>query len=69
MKAKKKNCNQGNFLYPDLLKQLNPHHSLLQLAKQIPWQHFDDEFTVYYSEKGRPAKPIRLMVGLMILKQ
>ncbi|SDB05710.1 hypothetical protein SAMN05660653_00307, partial [Desulfonatronum thiosulfatophilum] len=55
MKAKKKNCNQGNFLYPDLLKQLNPHHSLLQLAKQIPWQHFDDEFTVYYSEKGRPA--------------
>jgi IS5 family transposase len=39
------------------------------LAKHIPWQRFEDEFSGRYSQAGRPAKPIRLMVGLMMLKQ
>jgi transposase, IS5 family len=69
MKAKTQHNNRGNFLYPDLMNQLNPNHPLLQLAGQIPWQRFEDEFSGFYSEMGRPAKPIRLMVGLMILKQ
>lgn len=69
MKAKTQNRSRGSFLYPDLMDQLDPEHPLLQLAKQIPWQRFEDEFSGYYSEMGRPAKPIRLMVGLMILKQ
>ena len=30
---------------------------------------FDKEFEKYYSKEGRPAKPIRLMVGLLLLKQ
>jgi len=30
---------------------------------------FENEFAKYNSNKGRPAKPIRLMVGLLILKQ
>lgn len=69
MKAKSRENRQGNFLYPDLLDQLNPTHPLLELAKRIPWQHFEDEFAGLYSQAGRPAKPIRLMVGLMMLKQ
>ena len=60
---------QGNFLYQDLLDQLNPKHPLLMLAKKIAWQFFEDEFKPLYSENGRPAKSIRLMVGLLLLKQ
>lgn len=69
MKAKSRDNRQASFLYPDLLDQLNPAHPLLKLAKHIPWQRFEDEFAGLYSQAGRPAKPIRLMVGLMILKQ
>ena len=60
---------QGNFLYQDLLDQLNPKHPVLMLAKKIAWQFFEDEFKPLYSENGRPAKSIRLMVGLLLLKQ
>jgi len=42
---------------------------LLLLAKKISWQLFEDEFKPLYSENGRPAKSIRLMVGLLLLKQ
>ena len=69
MKAKSRESRQGNFLYPDLLDQLNPAHPLLKLAKRIPWQCFEDAFAGLYSQAGRPAKPIRLMVGLLLLKQ
>jgi len=69
MKAKPKKQTPGTFLYPDLLDQLNPRHPLLKLAATIPWVRFEEEFSGLYSDQGRPAKPIRLMVGLMILKQ
>ncbi len=60
---------QGNFLYQDLLEQLNPKAPLLLLAKKIPWASFEKEFAPLYADFGRPAKPIRLMVGLLLLKQ
>lgn len=60
---------QGNFLYQDLLEQLNPKAPLLLLAKKIPWAMFEHEFAPLYANFGRPAKPIRLMVGLLLLKQ
>ena len=69
MKAKSRESRQGNFLYSDLLDQLNPAYPLLKLAKRIPWQCFEDAFAGLYSQAGRPAKPIRLMVGLLLLKQ
>ncbi len=38
---------------------------LLQLAVVIPWTEFEEEFAQHYTPGvGRPAKPIRLMVGL-----
>ena len=60
---------QGHLLYPDLLQQLDPAHPLLKLAARIPWVEFEREFASLYSTTGRPAKPVRLMVGLLILKQ
>jgi IS5 family transposase len=60
---------QGHFLYQDLLEQLNPREPLLLLARNIHWELFEREFSSLYAERGRPAKPIRLMVGLLLLKQ
>lgn len=67
-KPKTANPDQQSFLHPNLLDQLNPKHPLLQLAKQIDWSYFDREFGPLYSHLGKPSKPIRLMVGLSILK-
>ena len=50
------------------MEQLNPSHLLLQQAKKIPWQMLETEFSALYAKCGKPAKPIRLMVGLSILK-
>lgn len=48
---------------------LNNQHPLFQLAQAIEWQSFETEFGKLYSEgKGRPALPIRLLVGLHYLK-
>jgi len=60
---------QGHLLYPYLLRQLNPKHPLLVLAQNLPWELFEKEFAPLYASVGRPAKPIRLMVGLLLLKQ
>ena len=68
MKQDSPNNHQMSFMAADLLDQLNPKHPLLQLAKNIPWDYFEAEFSALYSALGRPAKPIRLMVGLCILK-
>ncbi len=65
----KKSDRQRSFLCPDLIDQLDPRHHLLGLAKAIPWQVFEDSFRPLYATSGRPAKPVRLMVGLLILKQ
>jgi IS5 family transposase len=60
---------QPSFLPADLLEQLDEKHPLLMLANEIPWAYLEKEFRPLYSSIGRPAKPIRLMCGLMILKQ
>lgn len=50
--------------------QLNAKHPLFKLSKAIDWTVFEKTFSKHYSTKmGKPAKPIRLMVSLLILKQ
>ena len=68
MQKSSPNPAQDSFLFPNLVDQLDPRHPLLKLAQHIPWQFFEDEFAPLYSHRGKPAKPIRLMVGLSILK-
>ena len=56
-------------LFHCLGDQLDQKHPLYKLANTINWAVFDDAFKKHYSEKmGKPAKPIRLMVSLLILK-
>jgi len=61
--------SQTNMFKSTLMQIINPDHTLVLLADEIPWQEFDKEFKGLYSNTGMPAKPIRLMVGLLILKQ
>src|ERR1017187_8727055 len=69
MKPKPKTEPQSSFLLPDLATQLDPRHELCRLARQIDWSQFESGFGPLYSAEGRPALPIRRMVGLLILKQ
>ena len=55
--------------YSTFEEQLSHRHPLYVLAKHINWHQFDEAFkNLYCSDNGRPAKPIRLMVSLLILK-
>ncbi|MCP5246445.1 MAG: IS5 family transposase [Burkholderiales bacterium] len=65
-----KTFHQPSLFETDLLLQLDPSDPLLKLSTVIPWHVFDEAFSVHYTEGiGAPSKPIRLMVGLLILKQ
>ena len=45
-------------------------HELVRLAGYIPWEEFEREYgALYQPDKGRPAKPTRLLVGLHYLKE
>src|SRR5690606_5331866 len=68
MLAKKKITNQSSFFFT-LEDTLSHKHPLYILANRVDWQLFETEFSpLYCQDNGRPAKPIRLMVGLLILK-
>src|SRR5271154_376072 len=69
MLSKPKNASQLGF-YSTFEEQLNHHHPLYKLGNTIDWKQFDTAFAKHYSpQMGAPAKPIRLMVSLLILKQ
>lgn len=64
----KRTSKQLSF-FSSLEDMLNHQHPLFQLSHKINWQSFDDAFSpLYCSTNGRPAHPIRLMCGLLILK-
>ena len=53
----------------DITQQLDSSHPLIALGNKLPWIELETAFADLYSDKGRGAKPIRLMCGLLILKQ
>lgn len=56
-------------LFSTFEEQLNHQHPLYILSHQIKWSIFESAFKNHYSgQKGAPSKPIRRMVGLLILK-
>ena len=61
-----KNLFSGSFM--DMLDSKDP---LIVLANNFPWSKVELKFQKYYKNDkvGRPNKPIRLMVGLLLLKQ
>ena len=68
MKPASSDTVQTSFLLPDLEKQLDPRHLLYRLGQAIDWKGFEKTFVSLYRPDGRPALPIRRMVGLLMLK-
>jgi IS5 family transposase len=61
--------NQRDLFKPLLKEFINLHHELVLLADKIDWHYFEDAFSKLYSNTGKPAMPIRLMVGSLLLKR
>jgi transposase, IS5 family len=47
---------------------INLSHELVRLGELIDWERLEAHFAPYYREAGRPGLPIRLVVGLHLLK-
>jgi IS5 family transposase len=59
---------QQTFFF-SLQDNISREHPLFILASTINWRLFENEFAKHYHPtQGCPAKPIRLMAGLLILK-
>ena len=70
MKPKQINHTQGRLFQQRLSFQLNLSHELIQLSKLIDWEFFEKEFAGLFKEnQGASAKPIRLVVGIIMLQQ
>lgn len=59
---------QLNLFRPMLENFIDMNHELVLLANNIDWSYFEKEFSIFYSDKGAPSVPIRLMVGCLLLK-
>ncbi len=61
-----KNLFSGSFM-----DMLDSKDSLIVLANNFPWSKIEEKFKNYYKNDkvGSPYKSIRLMVGLLLLKQ
>jgi IS5 family transposase len=69
MKGKNIKNPQLNVFRVPLVSIINMEHELVLLAQRIEWEKVEKDFFIYYPGLGRPAVPIRKMVGSMLLKQ
>lgn len=68
MVGKQEKTPQLSIFDTPLKRFINLEHELCILSGQIDWDVIEKEFSVYFSEIGRPSVPIRRMVGLLLLK-
>ena len=71
MRPDKVNNGQEDLFKNRLTNQLNPKHELLLLSGMIPWEELESEFANLFTERaalGRPAKPVRLIIGLLLFQ-
>lgn len=62
---KQMHFHEGWFLPPEV----DPEHELIQLTHAIDWDRITDAISQFYSKStGRPTKPARAKIGLLILK-
>jgi IS5 family transposase len=69
MIGKSRSQNQKNLFQPLLKEFININHELALLGDKIDWKYFEDEFSIHYSNTGKPAMAVRLMVGALMLKR
>jgi IS5 family transposase len=69
MHPKKQSKPQDELFRSRLAQIIDLKHPLCWLAQSIDWSYFEQEFgPLYVENKGRPGKPIRLLVALHYLK-
>lgn len=69
MLGKSPNQKQKNLFAASLKELVNPNHELVILSERIDWKAMEEQFADKYSHTGQPSKPVRLMAGVLILKQ
>jgi IS5 family transposase len=69
MLGKSPQQKQKNLFAPLLREIVNPGHELVLLSNKINWKNLEEKLSDHYSHTGQPSKPVRLMAGLLILKQ
>lgn len=60
---------QTNIFKPLLSSFIDLKSPLVVLCQKINWVGLEADFAKFYASKGAPSKPVRLMAGLLILKQ
>lgn len=70
MYTKESNEHQYSFTHDwFVVPELDENHELVKIAKAIDWVSLSDNLARFYCpDNGRPAKPARAKVGLLILK-
>ncbi|MDA1098680.1 MAG: IS5 family transposase [Proteobacteria bacterium] len=69
MRPKQQERATHDDLFRSRLDQIiNLKHELVVLADKIDWAWLDAQLADYFSDQGRPAEPVRFMLGMFILK-
>ena len=66
--VRKKAYQSTQFPCPHTQRAAQPQNPLYQLSLSIDWESLENDFAKLYSDKGRPAHPIRKMAGLLTIK-
>ena len=61
--------NDMDMFRNELVNIINIRHKLVILSKLVDWTGLEAKFSVNYSSNGRAGMPIRLMSGLLMLKE
>jgi transposase, IS5 family len=68
MPPKKPKLREDELFRMQLTNMIDMEHPLVKLAGLIDWSRFDEAYGRFYTQKGRPGLPTRLMAGLHLLK-
>jgi len=70
MVGKREKTPQLNMFQIPLKQFINESHELVGLSKRMDWESIERDLSVYYCEdNGRPSVPIRLIVGVIMLRR
>ena len=69
MRPKQQQKTRHDDLFRSRLDQIiNMKHELVVLADKIDWSWLDEQLAGCFSDQGRPAEPVRFMLGMFMLK-
>jgi transposase, IS5 family len=61
-------AGHDDFFRARLDQIINMRHELVVLADKLDWAWLDEQVAESFSDQGRPAEPVRFMLGMFMLK-